>query len=302
MILTDNITLLPHAGHDCLQLRTRHGMATVALHGAHLLSWVPAGQREVLWLSPLALPEPAAIRGGVPVCWPWFARQGAPLNGAQHGPVRSLPWQVSSIHTSSDDAIRLSLVPVAQAVPDTQAPALGDLFSTLQVSLTLSLCDTLQQTLHTRNLGNQPFVLTQALHSYFAVGDARQVGIDGLVGLAYSDSLRDGAPAVQHMPFALEQACDRIYHHGNLASPAPEHRYTVVDPLWQRRIHIDTGGSQSVVVWNPGADRALQMADVPDDGWPGFFCVETTNAGPDTITLAPGAAHALRQTLSTAPL
>jgi glucose-6-phosphate 1-epimerase len=304
MTLPDNITLLQHAGHACLQLRTRHGTAILALHGAHLLSWVPAGQREVFWLSPLALPEPAAIRGGVPVCWPWFAKQGAPLHGAQHGPVRGLPWQISGIHSSSDDAIRVSLVPVAQAAPSTQTPALADLLSRFQVSLTLTLSNTLQQTLHTRNQSDQPFVLTQALHSYFAVGDAHQVGIEGLVGMAYSDSLRDGAPAVQHTPFALDQACDRIYHHGSQTTPAPavRHRYTLVDPIWQRRIHIDTEGSQSVVVWNPGQARASQMADVPNDGWPRFFCIEAANAGPDTITLAPGGEHQLRQTLSTAPL
>lgn len=75
MNLPPQITLLDHAGHSCLQLKTRHGSAVVALHGAHLLSWLPKGQHDLFWLSPLALPEPAAIRGGVPVCGPWFAKQ-----------------------------------------------------------------------------------------------------------------------------------------------------------------------------------------------------------------------------------
>jgi glucose-6-phosphate 1-epimerase len=278
-----------HAGHASLQLTTRFGTAIVALHGAHLLSWLPTGQRDVFWLSPQALREPAAIRGGVPVCWPWFARQGQPASAAQHGLARNLPWQVSAIHGSSDDEISLSLQPVdAHNTLASAAPG-------LQVSLRITLGQTLTQTLHTHNLGSQPFALTQALHSYFAVGDAAQVGIEGLMGLPYQDKLRNLAFDVQRTPFALKQECDRIYAHPDVSAPA-SHRYGLVDPVWQRRIVIDTQGSQSVVVWNPGSADA--MADVPKDGWQEFFCIETSNAGADTVFLAPGATHSLGHTLS----
>jgi glucose-6-phosphate 1-epimerase len=294
MHLPPQIKRLVHTGHACLQLNTRFGSATVALHGAHLLSWVPAGQRDVFWLSPQALPEPAAIRGGVPVCWPWFARQGQPASAAQHGPVRNLPWQISTIHGCSDDEISLSLQPCDDNnTPANAAPG-------LQVSLRITLGQTMQQTLHTHNLGSpgsRPFTLTQALHSYFAVGDAAQVGIEGLTGLPYQDRLRNLAFDVQRDPFALDQACDRTYAHPDPSAPA-SHRYELVDPVWQRRIVIDTHGSQSVVVWNPGSEGARRMADVPDDGWQDFFCVETSNAGPDVVLLAAGAAHSLDQTLS----
>ncbi|MEP6588284.1 MAG: D-hexose-6-phosphate mutarotase [Polaromonas sp.] len=294
MHLPTQITQLQHAGHDALQLTTCHGIAIVALHGAHLLSWVPTGQRDVFWLSPQSQPEPAAIRGGVPVCWPWFSKQGMPAGAMQHGPVRSLPWQVSAIHASSDDEISLSLAPCAQA-----DAGLATLAPGLEVSLRITLGHILSQTLQTRNLGSQPFQLTQALHSYFAVGSATQVGIGGLADLPYQDRLRGLATGIQLEPFALEQACDRTYYH---ASPddlgESMHRYMLVDPVWQRRIMIDTRGSQSVVVWNPGSETARKMADVPDDGWQDFFCIETANAGPDVIALAPGAEHSLKQTLS----
>jgi glucose-6-phosphate 1-epimerase len=296
MHLPPQITRLQHAGHNALQLKTRHGTATMALHGAHLLSWVPTGQRDVFWLSPQALPEPAAIRGGVPVCWPWFAKQGMPASAVQHGPVRNLPWQISTIHSSSDDEASLSLEPCAQAAHDNSLAALAP---GLQVSLRITLGQTLSQTLHTRNLGHQPFMLTQALHSYFAVGNAALVGIEGLTGLPYQDRLRDLATDIQHTPFALDQACDRTYHHASQdSSGESSHRYLLMDPVWQRRIVIDTQGSQSVVVWNPGSEGARKMADVPDDGWQDFFCIEAANAGPDVITLTPGAEHRLGQTLS----
>ena len=286
------ITLLEHAAHSCLQLKIRYGAAIVALHGAHLLSWLPTGQRDVFWLSPQAVPEPAAIRGGVPVCWPWFAKQGMLESAAQHGPVRNLPWQISAIHGSSDDEISLSLAPCAQVG---QSAGLDAVQPGLQVSLRITLGRTLSQVLHTRNLGSQAFHLTQALHNYLAVSDAAQIAIEGLTGLPYQDRLRELATAVQQGLFALDQACDRTYYH---STGQPTHRYTLIDPVWQRRIVIDTQGSQSVVVWNPGSEGARKMSDVPDDGWRDFFCIEAANAGPDVIALAAGAEHRLEQTLS----
>jgi glucose-6-phosphate 1-epimerase len=296
MNLPPQITLVDHAGHSSLKLTTRHGVAVVALHGANLMSWVPTGQREAFWLSPQGLPEPASVRGGVPVCWPWFAKQDRPASALQHGPVRYQPWQISAVHTSNDDEVSLSLEPCAQASHDASLAALAP---GLQVNLRITLNETLHQTLHTRNLGSQAFQLTQALHSYFAVADATQIAIEGLAGLPYQDRLRDLAFDVQRTPFALDQACDRTYHHaGQESSALPNHRYVLIDPVWQRRIVIDTQGSQSVVVWNPGSEGARKILDVQDDGWQDFFCIETTNAGPDVIALAPGAEHRLEQTLS----
>jgi len=214
---------------------------------------------------------------------------------ALHG-AHLLSWQVSAIHASSDDEISLSLAPCTQAAHDAGLVALAP---GLQVSLRITLGKTLSQTLHTRNLSPQPFPLTQALHSYFAVSNARQVGIEGLTGLPYQDRLRDLATDIQQGPFAMDQACDRTYHHASQdAPPQLTHRYILTDPAWQRRIVIDTQGSQSVVVWNPGSETARTMADVPDDGWQDFFCIEAANAGPDVIVLAPGAEHRLAQTSS----
>lgn len=298
MHLPSQITPIRHAGHDALRLATRHGSATLALHGAQLLSWQPTGQREVLWLSPQSLPEPAAIRGGVPLCWPWFAKQGQSDSAPQHGLVRTLRWQVSAIHTSSEDEVSLSLQPCAQlGLDDAGAARLAVLAPNLHVSLRITLGQTLSQTLHTHNLGSETFQLTQALHSYLAVGNAAQASIDGLTGLAYQDKLRGMAADVQRSPFAFTPApaCDRIYHHPGAAQPK---RYRLTDPVWQRRIVIETQGSASVVVWSPGPEGARQIADMPDEGWQDFVCIEASNAGPDVVALAPGAQHWLSQQLS----
>lgn len=293
--ITDHITAITFAGHSALQLRTRHGTAVIALHGAHLLSWLPAGQREVFWLSPQSLPEPAAIRGGVPVCWPWFAKQGQAANAAQHGPVRNLPWQLSAIEQSKDDEISLTLAPVAQSSAD--PTSMEGVPPGLQVSLNVVLGNTLRQTLRTQNQGRQAFALSQALHSYYAVSHAQHVGIEGLQGLHYTDRLRALSQHRQDSPFALADACDRTYEHPPTLNTA-SHQYTLLDPAWQRRIVIDVQGSRSVVVWNPGSETARKMPDVPDQGWPDFFCIEAANAGPDVIHLPPGAEHCLQQTVS----
>ncbi len=137
-----------------------------------------------------------------------------------------------------------------------------------------------------------------ALRNSRPASHAEQVGIEGLTGLPYQDKLRGMAADVQQTPFALDLACDRIYHATPDSGEPFLGRYTLTDPAWQRRLVIETEGSQSVVVWNPGSEGARSIADVPNDGWQDFFCIEAANAGPDVVALAPGAEHWLGQTLS----
>ncbi len=287
-----NIKTVAYAGHTCLQLSTVHGTAIVALHGAHLLSWIPTGQREVFWLSAASRPAPAAIRGGVPICWPWFGKQGMPQGAMQHGPMRILPWELSAVQADNAQRVSITLSP-CPATP-TDDPVLK-FAPHLQVALHLDLGETLVQTLETHNHGKQPFALTQALHSYFAVHDATLVQIQGLGGLRYEDKLLGTAGTLQQSVFQLNSACDRIYQQD---SDDPSHHYTLDDGVWCRRIHIRTHGSQSVVVWNPGADLARSMVDVPDAAWKDFLCVETTNAGQDVVLLEPGGRHCIAHTVA----
>ncbi|MES2947229.1 MAG: D-hexose-6-phosphate mutarotase [Pseudomonadota bacterium] len=287
-----NIQPLTHADHACLQLTTRHGTAIVALHGAQILSWQPTGHREVLWLSPTLRPAPAAIRGGVPICWPWFGKQGMPSGAMQHGPVRNRPWDVASVQADSDTHVSLTLAPQRAATSD---DPLARYAPGLTVTLQIDLGETLAQTLETHNQSGQPFALTQALHSYFAVHDATQVQVAELADLPYDDKL-SGATQQQHTsPFVLDQACDRVYQQ---TTGTPTHHYTLEDRAWQRRIHVTTQGSQSLVVWNPGVEQARTMADVPETAAHAFLCLEASNAGADVVTLAPGAQHRLTQTLA----
>ncbi len=284
------------AGYPCLELRNTHGVVTVSLHGGQVLSWVPAGQRDVFWLSPQALPPPGAVRGGVPICWPWFSKQAMPEGGMQHGPVRNMRWRATAVQLLRAGDVQLQLEPDA-SLPDAAA-VLARFAPHLQVRLTITLGATLDMALQTDNHGPEPFALTQALHSYFAVGQVQQVHLQGVQGLRF-DSRLDGSTAnLQDQPFAMHTGCDNTY--ARAATPdalASPRSYTLQDPVWQRQLSIQTQGSQSLVVWNPGSAGAAKMADVPDAAWTDFLCIEAANAASDTVTLAPGAQHTLRQTL-----
>ena len=294
-LATQQIQTLDYAGHRCLQLQTRHGTAVVALHGAQLLSWVPIGQREVFWLSPLAFAEPAAIRGGVPVCWPWFGKQGMPDGAMQHGPVRNRAWEVTFVHADGPDCVSIELAPCTTSSPE---DPLNRHASELRLSLRVDLDEHLTQTLHTHNQGANDYSLTQALHSYFAVTNAASIRVEGLTGLRYADKLLGTTDRLQTDSYQLENACDRVYQQ---TSGAAQQHYTVIDPDGQRQIQITTKGSQSVVVWNPGSAGARAMPDMPDEGWLQFICVEASNAGDDSVTLGGGAHHRLVQRLQVVP-
>ncbi len=279
------------AGYPCVRIENAQGSITVSLHGGQLLSWLPAGQREVFWLSSKALPAPAAIRGGVPVCWPWFGKQGMPAGAMQHGPVRNLMWRPVHMSVNSAGHDLLSLEPVHTL---NTPSALDRYASDLVVRLDIELGATLTMGLHTHNRGTHDFALTQALHSYFAVGDVQAVQLQGVEGLHYASRVDASSDNLQRGPFTLNEVCDNTYAHTR--GPLVRH-YKLIDPAWNRVITLQTHGSDSLVVWNPGAEGSRAMADVPVGAWEDFLCVEAANAGSDVVVLAPGARHALYQTL-----
>ncbi|XFC41113.1 lytic murein transglycosylase [Stenotrophomonas indicatrix] len=275
-------------GLDAWLVETPQATAAISVFGGQLLSFVPKGQPDVMWLSPKRAALPTPIRGGSPVCWPYFGRQGQGDDVPAHGFVRTLPWELQQARRLDDGSIELTLAP----------PALDTLG--LRLAMTVRVGRELRQQLVTENTGKAPATITQALHNYFRVGDASKVDVDGVDGLDYLDKFENYAqPRRQQGPWSLRDPrdpgrSDRIY------TQAGGH-YVLRDPVLKRRIDIRTEGSRSLVAWNPGADAAAKMADV-GDGWRDYVCLEAANAGPDVITIAPGDRHTLVQTLSSASL
>lgn len=267
------------AAPQILALSTRWSTCRVSLSGAQVLSFVPMGARDLLWLTDRPKPHPAPIRGGVPLCWPWFGRQGAPEGAPQHGHARTARWKVDTMRALPTGERTLRLV------PETPIHALTPV-------LDLTVGERLTMRLTTINETDAPQTLTQAFHTYFAVGDATRAVLLGVEGCRLRDNRDGGAEKTQTGPMTAPVACERLVH-GYDADP----RLAIEDPAWDRRIAIGTGGCRSVMVWNPGADLAAGFADMAPDAWRDFVCVEVANCGPDAWVLQPGGMHELSQTI-----
>lgn len=269
-----------------------HATARVSLHGAQVLSFAPQGALgDLLYVSERAQYVPGkAIRGGIPVCWPWFGPDPQGLGRPAHGLARTRPWAVcgSGVTPAGDTWLTLGL----EDSPDTRAVWPHGFALRLEITVGARL----RLALTTRNTGDTPFTLTQALHSYFAVADIDRARVTGLEGCRYIDKAAGAGGAVRAQTGELRftSEVDRIY------TPAPA-EVTLDDTAGRRRIRIACEGSRSAVVWNPGAAIAAAMADLPDDGYRRFVCVETANAADDAVTLAPGGEHRLAAEIGLAP-
>lgn len=268
--------VLGRAGLPEAEIQTPQAGARVALHGGQVLAWQPVGQKPVIWVSQAAVFEPGmAVRGGVPVCWPWFgAREGLPM----HGFVRTRLWQARE--TTRDAAGQVVLRLGTQ--DDASTRALWDHAFDLELVLTIGI--NLTMALITRNTGTAAFTLTDALHSYFYVGDIAHTTVQGLDGCDYLDKVQNFASAKQSGAVEFNGETDRIYV--NTTADC-----VIEDRALQRHIRVSKTGSSSTVVWNPGRDKVF--ADMAAGEYQQMVCVETCNAGPDQITLAPGQTHAL---------
>ncbi len=274
-------------GLDALLVDTPLGRAAVSLFGGQVVSWTPAGQEDVFWLSPLRADLPTPIRGGAPVCWPYFSRQGQSNEVPAHGFVRTVPWQLVEAGYEADGTLVLELEP----------PPLQDL--ALRLRMQLRIGRTLEQRLATTNTSGEAVRFTEALHNYFHVSDVEGVRIEGLDGLAFLDKNDGGNRHVQQGDWTLHDPrdpgrADRLF-------PGAGGRYRLVDPGLARSIGLEVQDGRTAIVWNPGEAGATRMADVGAH-WRRFVCLEAGNAGPDVVELPPGATHTLVQEITVAPL
>ncbi|MDR6991036.1 D-hexose-6-phosphate mutarotase [Luteimonas sp. 3794] len=283
----DGVRIGTFAGYPAVLVEIADARAAIALHGGHLLSYVPAGGEDLLWLSPRLADAPAAIRGGVPVVWPFFGRQGQGNDVPSHGFVRTVRWQLVDASRDADGSVSLTLAP----------PRYADLG--LELRMHLRIGRTLEQTLETTNTGDEPVAFTQALHSYFRVSDVAEVRVDGLDGLRFLDKNDGYAAHTQIGNWVLDDARDpgrSDYIYADAGG-----RYHLDDPGLDRRIELTTSGSRTLVVWNPGETSAQRSSDMNAGAWRGFLCLEAANAGPDIVRLAPGKTHFLTQRVRVLP-
>ena len=271
-----------------VQVTTPAATGEVYLHGAQVTSWAPDGQPDVLFVSGASRWEAGrAIRGGIPICFPWFGNKAGDAAAPAHGFVRNKPWTLESIEETSD-GVAVSLETVSDDKTNASCPF--DFRLVLRVTFGARLDVDLSAT----NTGATSRGLEEALHTYFAVGDAAAVRLSGLDGVRYLDKVDGGRECLQQGDIAIVAETDRVYLDTTGA-------VDIHDPVLRRRIQVAKAQSRSTVVWNPWIDKARAMADLRDDDWTRMVCVETCNVGPSAIELRPGQRHAMMLTVSVSP-
>ncbi len=244
--------------------------ARVALHGAQVISWRPADEDEVLYLSPDAVfEEGKAIRGGLPICWPWFNAHPTNPEMPSHGIVRTRFWNFVAA-SESDEGVTL------------QFEMVEGIWSAV---VTFKIGEALEVILETRNPNEIPIVVSGALHPYFAVSDIEQVRVVHLDGADYLDTV--GTPTQRKQKGALNFSgeVDSIYDSSS--------NVLLVDDLSGRALLIEKTGSPSTVVWNPWIEKSAALKDLPNDGYQKFCCIEAAIANDKAVIVMPGSIYVL---------
>lgn len=278
------------SGLDVLSVENAHGTAEVYLQGAHVTAWTPAGHEPVLWLSSASAFAPGVpVRGGIPVCFPWFgAREGHP-DAPAHGYARRSVWTLEAAHEEAGATVlRLALA----APEDDDLAELGGLDATYEVRVGR----TLEVALTVTSRRDVPVRFEEAQHTYLRVQDVEATTVHGLEDVAYLDKTSPSGTAPRRgpdgAPLVPSGQVDRVY----LGTSAP---VRVVDAT--RTVRVTKTASQSTVVWSPGSEVAARMGDMGAGEWRQMLCVETANVGAHAVELEPGASRTLRSAYEVSP-
>jgi glucose-6-phosphate 1-epimerase len=270
-------------GLPVVSLINKYGAAEVSLYGAHVLGYRPVGFAKLLFLSKLSAIEPGKpIRGGIPICWPWFGPHPTDATRDKHGFARLVQWDLDATeYTGETTALRLSL-------KDSEfTRRIWDYAFTLKLSITLD--QSLNLELITENTDTKSFSISKAFHPYFQVGDIEQVRIFGLDQAACSDRItREECKQVGALE--IHGQVDRTY--------TPEKNEAAIrDDKLNRATLITFSGTRNLVVWNPWIDLARALPDLEDNDYQRFVCVEPANVRETAIDLEPGERHTLKMSI-----
>lgn len=263
-------------GFPFIEIENTMAKALISLYGGQVLSFQPHAEAEdLMFLSEKAYyQEGKAIKGGIPLCWPWFGADPEDLGRSSHGFARNSLWTVlGTANTSGKETIvRLKLEDTAET---------RKIWShSFNLTLEITVGDKLTVELVTRNTGEQPFTITQAFHTYFQVGDINQVEVLGLENTQYLDKVANFQEKTQTGVITIAEEVDRIY------TNVPK-KLVIKDASFDRRIIITSQGNKTAVVWNPWVDISRKSGDLEDEDYQKFICVETVNAADDIVRVSP---------------
>lgn len=254
--------------------------AEIALHGAHVLSFTPTGQRAVIWLSPDAIfQEGKALRGGIPICWPWFGAHPTEKSLPSHGFARNRNWEVKSVDLSQANQTILTF-----ELPASHAEQIWK--KSVSAELTITIGSTLEVKLTSVNHSAETIEVGSALHTYFNIADIHNVKLTGLEQTRCLDTVSNQEFTTGPSALTVDAQTDLVFYE----TPA-----TVTIADGDRQIIVEKENSLTTVVWNPWAELAAGMADFANEGYKHMICVEAVNSFNDLATIAPGSAHSLTQ-------
>lgn len=279
----------PEPNFPVLEIQTPVSAATIALHGAQVLKWAPNGQPPVLYMSPKSkMKIGTPVRGGIPICWPWFGNHPDDASLPAHGFARTMVWELVSAEL---DGKMATVVLRLQSNAKTKKFFPHD----FELTATIRIADKLRMKLHMKNTGEEPYKVSSALHTYLSIGDIERIQLEGVKGSHYFDRVSGEEEAVfQEKNLQIKGEVDRIYQ--SMSS------VLVRDLDRQRSVFVDKAGSRSTVIWNPWKVRSKEIADLPDKAYREFVCVECANAGTDKPTLRPGGSHTLETVIGLRPI
>ncbi|HLJ93178.1 MAG TPA: D-hexose-6-phosphate mutarotase [Gemmataceae bacterium] len=264
-----------------VQVTAADATGEIYLHGAHVTSWAPRAGKEVLFVSSQSQWKAgAAIRGGVPICFPWFANKADDHGAPAHGFVRAKAWQLESI-VQDAGAVEVSLSTESGDSTKKWWPFDFRLVyhATFGSELSLELVLT--------NTGTKALRFEEALHTYLKVGDIEKVRLQGLDTVHYLDKTDSNREKIQDGALVIGSETDRVYLNTQQAVEAD-------DESLHRRVRVAKENSLTTVVWNPWVQKARAMSDLEDAEWKQMVCVETCNVSPFAINVAPGQQHRMR--------
>jgi len=264
-------------GFPFILIRNHSATALISLYAGQVLSFLPTGEGEdLLFLSPKAFYDAGkAIRGGIPICWPWFGPDPKGLGRPSHGFVRNGLWAVSGTQAASEfeTKIKLRFLETEQSESFWQQP--------FSLDLEISVGNTLTLELTTRNMGDKIFSITQAFHAYLHVGNINQMQILGLEGIKYSDNLDSHTQKLQMGAVTVTGEVEHIYTN-------VRNELIIDDSVLNRQIRIASSSNKTAVVWNPWTTKSEKLPDLENDGYQRFICVETGNIVTDVVEIPPG--------------
>jgi glucose-6-phosphate 1-epimerase len=270
-----------NGGLPRLNISTPIASAEIYLHGAQLTSWRPAGAEEVIFLSQQSQFEAGrAIRGGIPVCFPWFRNKLDDPKAPSHGVVRTKAWQLDSV-AHQGDVVTVSLSTESDA--GTRAWWPHDFHLVHRATFGAELAQELVMT----NTSAAPVRFEEALHTYYRVGAAEAVRIRGLDGVTYLDNTDANREKRQEGDIVFTAQTDRAYMDTT-------HAVEIHDPTLRRRIRLVKENSRTTVVWNPWSTGAQSLADLGDEEWRTMACVEASNMRACGVDLGPGEQHTMK--------